>query len=236
MNHRITTTFIFMMLLLSVVYFVPVNAAEIKIFYPIADAYVSSRYPDENFGKKNYLLVANETIESAFAFIMFDLSDVPHDAYVESARLKLKMESLVRWEYYVPNSVGAYRSFDIAWMETEITWNTKPEFMAEAITSAYAHEAGQWSSWDVTEAVKAGEKLTIILKAWDADTRFYSRESEYKPELEITYLERGFITLVQVLIAICVVAVVVVGIIFVIIRRRKKHRAHMNYNPRISLK
>jgi len=203
-----------------------VNAQVNKSFYPVADSYVRDHYQENNYGNLDYLMVANYTDKIAFTFIMFDLSDIPNDAYIDLGTFKLKSKyigrGLTKYDLLVPNSIGVCKSEDISWIETDINWNNKPEFSQEPITVDGVFRPDSWETWEITEAIIPGEKLTLVLKAYHEETGFYSRESDYCPELEITYIERGPIIIVQIIVAVSAISVIIlVGFIFLRRRRRK---------------
>ena len=227
MKYRAITRFFLVLLLLSLVSIQSVNADETLIFSPIADAYVLPSKPDDNNEPAEYLWVS---LNSSLAFILFDLSDIPADAYIKSVQLQLKVKylgtlGLSPIESIWPNRVAAFQSLNTSWSETEITWNNKPEVVLETLDYDSANTLEDLCTWKITDAVTVGENLTVVLKAWDNKAGFYPRESEYGPELEIIYtMERPPeppILLIQVIVAICAIAVVG-AIIYIKVRHRKK--------------
>lgn len=129
----------------SISYIQPVSALETKTLNPIADSYLESSSPNSNYGGKDVLRVSdvrhfltmnNLTIESYHAktlsFLLFDLSDIPKNATIDSATLQV-------YCYYVTEThkIGVNYCSDNSWKEYGITWNNMPKFK-EATTSVTA--------------------------------------------------------------------------------------------------
>jgi len=224
---KINLTFILIIFQFLLVFYIPVNAQVNKSFYPVADSYVRDHYQENNYGNLDYLMIANYTDKIAFSFIMFDLSDLPNDAYINLGTLKLKSKyigrGLIKYDLLSPNSIGVCKSENITWIETDINWNNKPEFSQETISIDGVYSPDTWGTWEITEVIIPGEKLTIVLKAYHEETGFYSRESDYCPELEIEYLERGFIIIVQIIVAVSAISVIIL-VSFIYMRRRRSKK------------
>ena len=124
------------------------------------------------------------------AFLKFDLSDIPNDVIIVSAKLHLD-------RYTGENDtekIGTYFVSDDTWAEGGITWLNQPDMMSlvDAIDVG-PHDGGY--IWDVTSKTTteaAGDDiLSLGLKFIDEETKrhqdFYDRESDagLKPYLEI---------------------------------------------------
>jgi len=160
------------------------------------DSYVSSSQPNANKGSNNHLLVYNETnelnITMAYnAWLKFNLSDIPSNATINSAVLRMhtgnSSTGLVR--------VGVFLCNDTSWNEYTITWNSTPPLSSsEPIATLNVSTSNTDYDFNVTDAVK-GETMTclvlkLILKAkYDAgQADFYSRESDHAPRLIVDYV------------------------------------------------
>jgi len=234
-NRIANLIFIFIIIQLLSGFYLPANAQIKKNFYPISDSYVTNQYPENNYGNLDCLTVANYTDKVAYVFIMFDLSDIPNNAYIKSGTLTLQSIYIGRSREFallVPNSVGAYKSENINWEETEINWNNKPECSEDNwLDSRPVNVPDDVDIWDISNGIRDNGtylitttgKLTIVLKAYHEETGFYSKESDYSPKLKIKYLERDPIIIIQIIVAVSVIAVVIlVGYIYLRRRRKKK--------------
>jgi len=147
----------------------------------IADATVS---PSQG-GNETELKVGRLYGIAWITYVMFDLSDIPTNATIESMELKLKSEVFIlegnRWIRAANSSVG--------WTENEINWDTKPE-RYKWLDTQWIELMEEWYSWDCTNAPLHEGKLSIaleLLEGMDGYVIFYSRETEYKPQLKIEY-------------------------------------------------
>ena len=160
------------------------------------DSYVSSDQPNTNKGDYSHLFVYNETDElnttrAYNAWLKFNLSDIPSNATINSAVLRvhtgLSGTGLV--------GVGVFLCNDTSWDEYTITWNTTPPlFSSEPIATLNVSTSNTDYDFNVTDAVE-GETMTclvlkLILKAkYDGgQADFYSRESDYAPKLIVDYV------------------------------------------------
>ena len=182
----------------------PVLAAESATFAPDKDAYVDNQYPDDNFGTESILTVVGEFPLWKHAYIHFDLSSLPSDAVINSAKLSLYMTSgpawLFPWELFrVPED----------WSETGITWNNCPEPWAgqpnpafPKVADAYSYEPPHWMEWEsgeLTSNVQGfvdgsfpnyGWYVGCTLSSWNIGyfaSREYADET-LRPKLEVTYM------------------------------------------------
>lgn len=175
-----------------------VKAAEQgKGLIPIADSHVSIEGPDNNWGKSWSLFVDGNSIET-LTFLMFDLSQVPLDASVESAKLRLYAYAV---SYEAPLGVHYCPSND--WTEMGLTYNNMPSFSPTPEDTVNVTNELVWYEWNMTDSVqtafeKPDRKITLVLQ-FQADTRgsvaFRSRNSptlppphpDYSPQLLVFY-------------------------------------------------
>lgn len=127
---------------------------------PIAgkDSYVSSKFPNDNWGTSVNLRVGlagiigqPDTIELTRAFLQFDLSSVPPNAEVTSARL----------EVYAATGFGTItsqitvRPVSQSWNEVTVTWANQPGVSTTVLdTEEFQPGTERWGQWDVTQLVK----------------------------------------------------------------------------------
>jgi len=163
----------------------------------VADAYVNSSSPDTNYGDIDSLYVSANS-EQDYIYVMFDLSTIPLEANILSAKLKVYLSSTGGSIYWSPaDTIGAYYYSDNFWTELGITWNNKPSFNPEPTdTWAFSviYYTKVYKSWDVTEDVRTAlpsRNLTEVLKfeskTGDGYAVFQSREGPNKPKLEVEY-------------------------------------------------
>ena len=83
------------------------------------DASVDTYKPDQNWGSRDELAAGSGAADTCRAYLKFDLSDIPDDAVIVKASVKL---------YYFKSTgsaaapIGAY-SVEESWTEGSITWN-----------------------------------------------------------------------------------------------------------------
>lgn len=183
--------------LISIVKASPTIGSTTTTLYSVADAYVNSSSPDTNYGGEGNMYVGANS-EQDFAYIMFDLSSLPSDAYIISATLKIYLSSTGGDIYWYPaDTIGAYYCSDNSWTELGITWNNKPSFNIEPTDSwsfSVIYYVEVYRSWNVTEDVRkafpAG-KLTEVIKfeskTGDGYAVFNSKDGPNKPKLEVEY-------------------------------------------------
>ena len=161
----------------------PINATETITLEPIADATVCNAAES---GNNTELKVGRLYGVAWVRYIMFDLSNIPTDAIIESVKLKLKSKTFLpegnRWVRGLNSSTK--------WIEDEITWDNKPE-RDRWLDTEWVELFNEWYVWDCTWALTSKrEKLSIALElssGMDGYVVFYSRESDYTPQLEVEY-------------------------------------------------
>ena len=158
---------------------------------PVADAYVNSYHSDENEGDSSFLYVKNsEWGTSKLIFIKFHLSDIPADASIKSAQLKLRAAVALDG-----GDVSAYYVPDDSWRELGLTYDNRPNISNTITYTEEGVTSGSLCSWDITEDVLEAfhdDKLLTEAVMWENTTeyghiQFFSRESGWPPKLEITY-------------------------------------------------
>jgi hypothetical protein len=176
------------------------------------DAYISSLTPDFNYASNEYLSIGQSIfstlgfnrvkfiLESYFlrAYLQFDLSELPDNAVVVSAVLKL----------YQPNSIDTtglmidVHQVTESWEENTISWNNKPDYLTSPeSTITVPISIFGWLSWDITSLVQGWANGSIanygvLLKVAGMVLEYihincyssnYAGGSTLHPKLEITY-------------------------------------------------
>ncbi|WP_297462260.1 DNRLRE domain-containing protein [Thermococcus sp.] len=181
-----------------------VSAAETTAkLKPTDDAYVTDARPDGNYGSSGSLYVGTYYRDHSNyrTYIKFDLSGLPKNAIIVSARLHA---FTYVGAYSKDVNISAYAVENDSWSEDTITWNSKPlrgEFLDRDLvpnSNRGKNKAKHWSVWNVTDFVKAefqGDKVVSFVLISDVEGEvterisYNSKESRYstKPYLEIVY-------------------------------------------------
>jgi len=158
---------------------------------PLADAYINSFSHEKNRGGYSSLYVRNsEWGTSELTVIKFDLSDIPADASIKSAQLKLH-----GYSHPDGGDVSAYYVRDDSWREPGLTYDKRPNISNTLTWTVEDISSYSWYSWDITEdAIDAfhDDKMLTEALIWGNTTEygsicFGSRESGWPPKLVITY-------------------------------------------------
>ncbi len=147
------------------------SAADELVLNPIADSYIDSDSPSDNFGGSGYLDVRSAIYDSGYfeneyevSYLKFDLSSIPQGSTINSAELQL-------YAWYtsdVTAHVGAHYCQDNTWSEIGITWSNAPGYVAKATDIVDIAFDDEWYSWDVTGDVQKGLSngaLTEVVKS-----------------------------------------------------------------------
>jgi hypothetical protein len=182
---------------ISIVKASPAIGSTTTTLYSVADSYVNSSSPDTNYGAEGNMYVGANS-EQNFAYVMFDLSSIPSEANIISAKLSLYLSSTGGDIYWYPaDTIGAYYCSNNSWTELGITWNSKPSFDTEVTDSwsfSIIYYVDVYKSWNVTEDVRkafSAGKLTEVIKfetkTGDGYAVFNSKDGGNKPKLEVEY-------------------------------------------------
>jgi len=181
------------------------NVKEV-ILEPIADSYIDSAYPDENYGEEEVLKVATkrviegETRGEQYSYLMFDLSGIPPDAKIRYATLSIGLKKMSGRGIGGYISISAHFCPDNSWNERKITWNNKPEFVKEVTDSwgfaiiSFAARAHFEIAEDVQRALVDGGRLTEVI-TWGSGSGYAvlrSREGRSSPSLTVGYITPPF--------------------------------------------
>ncbi|MEM3608073.1 MAG: DNRLRE domain-containing protein [Candidatus Bathyarchaeia archaeon] len=174
-------------------------ASEEVTLYPIADSYVSSLHPNNNYGGSSSLFaeygIADDFQYIGKAYLMFDLAGLPQGTIVESATLTIHVSS-------VSSTMKVYLHFcqDVSWGELEINWRNAPRYVDKPVGTVLMAKSMEFYPIDATEAVRQAlskglSRVTLVVTT-ELKTglfegiQFDSRESaigEYWPKLRIVY-------------------------------------------------
>jgi hypothetical protein len=168
----------------------------------VADAYIASAMPEQNFGLGPLFLgyhLNGDPFGAERILMRFDLSSIPDGAVVNQATLRLR-SSLAIPENDAPMDT-VLRRLTTVWQEDTVTWNTEPTW-GEVRANAAVGAALDWYEWDVTGLVAdwAGDihtnnGLEIIgdERIQHRERAFYSRETGTNlfPRLIVDYTDVG---------------------------------------------
>jgi hypothetical protein len=170
----------------------------------VADTYIASEEPNQNFGNSLGLFLGRSVDFGAQRpLLRFDVNPIPSFAQVESATL---------WLYLTTASPPGDEPMETSvvdlvepWQENTVAWGEDggPEWGPYRAEAAVGSEAG-WYQWEVTDLViawvtegQANYGVTILGEEIIGRERiFYSRESvERYPRLNVTYTEPSVVTI-----------------------------------------
>ncbi|MFN2203694.1 MAG: DNRLRE domain-containing protein [Caldilineaceae bacterium] len=150
-----------------------------KSFKAIADAYVRSNYPKNNYGSKSDIRIKDAAADF-YGYLKFNVQNLPNA--VRKATLEL---------YVLDASVDggtAYGVRDTAWDEGTIDWNNAPPMEQQALGSAGKAPAGKWVALDVTQWVTGEGLVSLGVQSGSNDlVKYSSREGSSAPRLLVEY-------------------------------------------------
>ena len=154
-------------------------ATTTSTFGPVADAYVSASTPDTSYGATTQINADGDPAK--ISYLRFDVSGLPSDSTVISAKLRL----------YVNNATSdgpGARNINTTWNENTVTWNTRPSIDETAIVGDLgAITLGRWVEMDVTPMITGNGTFNIALtQPYTDGSGFHSREGANKPQLIVT--------------------------------------------------
>lgn len=153
-----------------------------------ADSYESAQFKDDNYGSSEELWAGNFVSNFwNYTLARFDLSSVPANATIESARPYV-------YVFGVINSGGDSRCVRISstWNENTVTWNNSPSSTSDYNTTSITSSG--WKYYSIKSMVRNwvdgtnpnhGVRLTLQRNA--SLLRIKSKESSNKPYLQVTY-------------------------------------------------
>ncbi|UCD74424.1 MAG: VCBS repeat-containing protein [Phycisphaerales bacterium] len=149
----------------SCAFTVSAEATKTKI-YVEADAHVYSRYNAQPYGLTGMLYVGDwESVNKySYTYVKFDLCNYV-DVKINSA--KLYLYCIGKYDGNLPTD-----SFECTyddWLESTITWGSKPAWGTNSLSSATINAVNTWFNWDVTTAAQNCQTeddghITIMVK------------------------------------------------------------------------
>ncbi|OGC48237.1 hypothetical protein A3F07_04845 [candidate division WWE3 bacterium RIFCSPHIGHO2_12_FULL_38_15] len=171
--------------------------ATTKTFKSVQDASVRSKETSNNVNGIALEVAYDDAIfglskDIRRSYVKFDLSSIPDNATVNSAKLRLYQKS----HMLTDNSI----TVDIVrligdWNETGVTWANKPGNYAPTVSKSVS-EGATWVEWTITNTVKGwvdgtypnkGLEISGKEQASDYLLTFSSREGDKDPELVVNY-------------------------------------------------
>ena len=193
---------ILILAMLGIFLLMSIASAETVTIPPTDDSYVNQRDPDENYNRHRYLEVKSKSNKNMRTFIKFDISSIPVETTIISAKLRL----------YMYNAPGSSRIYDIHrvtgyWTETGITWNNQPNVADSLTDSNSTGTTEKWLEWDVASDVQGFVNSSYANYGWRIKDRYedstisyqwsrfrsreYTEKKGHRPQLVITYMVRN---------------------------------------------
>jgi len=158
-----------------------VQASSIVVFAAAADARVVEAKPGSNFGNSSSLRTDGGSDPDVESYLRFDVSVV--SGSIQHAVLRV-------FAYNATIDGPAVYETGNGWVETGITWNTRPARTTGGIDDEGQIVAGTWVEYDVTSLVSGNGTFSFVLATSSRDSvDFYSRNSNQtplQPQLAVT--------------------------------------------------
>ena len=145
---------------------------------PTADTYVNASQADANYGAQTTLLV--EHSETGFsagldeeAYFIYDVSSMSCDTKVQLSLYTISSATLKLAIHEVTNT---------SWSETELTWNTKPNYEQTTINSTIAQD-NKYTYFDITtlaQSHKGGKISFAVVSESDSTSSVWIYSKEYQ--------------------------------------------------------
>ncbi len=162
---------------------------------PVADTYVDKTVPDANFGAANELKAGYHCNGGPryYSFLMFNLTIIPSEVTIQSAKLKLYVRSVGIYTGSFPVKIWNLYCENNAWTEFTLTeanapWDDISQVIAEYTNIEDTGYAEFNVTSDVARAWSTGKLTEVLATFSDNMVGFYSKEGgSYYPKLEINY-------------------------------------------------
>ncbi len=134
------------------------------ILYPVDDTYAEFYRPEKALGNSAYLLLKTGVLSEQQIFLKFDLSELPKDAVVHSAKIKLHSIAVP-----LETDVGIYAVSDDSWSEETLTYRNRPGSISTSPSSTAkvkmpGYLATEWDvSKDVARELQGNRMLSMML-------------------------------------------------------------------------
>lgn len=154
----------------------PAAATSLLTFPAEADAYVSSRTSQRNFGSAQALRI--DGAPDVRSFLRFDLDGL--DVPISRATLRLFASSTTS------GGIDVHGVSTNSWGEANLTYRNKPNVLS-VTGSAGPIRGGTWVEWDVTSLFRGTGQVSFALTTTNSTAvRLMSRESSAPPLLVIS--------------------------------------------------
>jgi hypothetical protein len=181
--------------------------------YPIADTFVAQGYPNANQGAWTLMYSGYDNyynFKICRGLVKFNLAGLPAGQHVTQAVLRLNLQ----YSYDYPDiarGIEVYR-VNSGWTETGVTWDTQPSYGGSYAMRSVQYLGWGWHEFDVTALVRAwleGVRPNHGFLVRGPETfgavpccgwrGFGTRESGYRPHLEISYVpeKRAYLPVIR---------------------------------------
>lgn len=207
-----TAVLLSLLLLLSAFLYYTVGPSQAAVprsltLYAVADSYIHQGTADTNYGRNPDLNVGfyppggGEFSSRYYGLVKFDLSEIPNDATITTARLTLYLKSGGGTKIIFQRVTSDWEESDVTW-NNKPTWPSLPSFRFTPLTMDVGATPGYYSV-NVTSYVKGWVKGDypnhgLVIRPTSEETisrcTFQSRErtedqsAKVVPRLEIEYL------------------------------------------------
>jgi hypothetical protein len=216
-----------------------------KALSPTADSHVTREFPDANWGRTPGLFVRDDEVHETLAFLMFDLAELPSNAAIEEATLRLYPDAGTS-----NGTVNLHHCPSNDWNEYEITYNNKPAYSPEPLGNINVTSKWTWYELDLTQTARSmlskdNKRLSLALTGetlpnWTT-VAFNSRNfpldppgQSTKPQLSVLYSytpSSGIDPVVIGLIAVGLVSVSGIGLGLIYMRRKRRKQSPAETQP-----
>lgn len=166
---RVIISFLLLCLVCSLIVSVWANPDSDTFTPPTKDSYVDQGSPTANYGSGAYMYVrsyyAKPTFRNARSLVEFDISDIPSDATIDVATLRLyaRYSSASGRTYVVSRITGS-------WIEMGVTWNNKPTVTTDNEIEVTMVSADNWLEVNVKNMLQ--DALSDGFVGWRLKDKF----------------------------------------------------------------
>lgn len=147
-------------------------------FNPSADARVSSKYPNTNYGSVTSLRVRYSSSDKYRSYLQFNVAGLTRS--VASAKLRVYVTN-------PSNDGGSIFTVANTWTEPTLTWNNAPAIAGTTLSKLGSVATGTWVEFDLGASITGDGTYSYAIKNASADSVYYaSREGTNPPQLVIT--------------------------------------------------